>query len=55
VSVAPPTFLLAVSDAKGMHFSYERYLANRLREAIMLEGTPIRFIMRDKQGRRKRS
>jgi GTP-binding protein len=48
VSVAPPTFVLFVNDPQLMHFSYRRYLENRLREAFILEGTPIRIIARKK-------
>ena len=49
VSVAPPTFVLFVNDPQLMHFSYRRYLENRLREAFILEGTPIRIIARKKE------
>lgn len=48
VSVAPPTFVLFVNDPLLLHFSYRRYLENRLREAFILEGTPIRIIARKK-------
>ena len=48
VSVAPPTFVLSVNDEKLMHFSYQRYLENRLREAFGFEGTPIHIIARKK-------
>ena len=48
VSVAPPTFVLFVNDPQLLHFSYRRYLENRLREAFILEGTPIRIIARKK-------
>jgi len=42
----PPTFLLHVNDPKLSHFSYERFLENRLREEYPFLGTPIRFVMR---------
>ncbi len=42
-SVEPPTFVLFVNDPELMHYSYERYLENRLREAFDFTGTPIRF------------
>ena len=45
-SVAPPTFVLFVSDADAVHFSYERYLENRIREAFDFGGTPIRLVFR---------
>lgn len=41
VAVNPPTFSLSVNDAKMMHFSYRRYLENKLREAFGFTGTPI--------------
>ena len=46
VSIAPPTFVLFVNDPQYMHFSYKRYLENRLREAFAFEGTPIHIICR---------
>ena len=49
VSVAPPTIVLFVNDPKLLHFSYRRYLENRLREAFVFEGTPIRIIARLKE------
>ncbi|MGB7594621.1 MAG: ribosome biogenesis GTPase Der [Erysipelotrichaceae bacterium] len=48
VAVAPPTFILFVNDPELMHFSYRRYLENRLREAFIFEGTPIHIIARAK-------
>ena len=49
VAVAPPTFVLFVNDPALLHFSYRRYLENRLREAFIMEGTPIRIIARKKE------
>lgn len=46
VSVKPPTFVVFVNDPELMHFSYERFLENRIREAFDFEGTPIRIITR---------
>lgn len=46
VSVKPPTFVVFVNEPEIMHFSYERFLQNRLREAFGFEGTPIRLITR---------
>jgi GTPase len=43
---APPTFILSVNHADGVHFSYRRYLANQLREAFHLDGTPVRLVCR---------
>ena len=48
VSVKPPTFVLFVNDKKLMHFSYTRYLENKIRDAFGFEGTPIHFIVREK-------
>lgn len=48
VSVKPPTFVLFVNDPELMHFSYERYLENKIRAAFGFEGTPIRLIKRRK-------
>lgn len=44
--VAPPTFVLFVNDPELVHFSYERYIENRIREAYPFEGTPIRIRFR---------
>lgn len=46
VAVCPPTFVLFSNDPQYLHFSYKRYLENRLREAFGLEGTPIHIICR---------
>ncbi|KUP06586.1 GTP-binding protein Der [Bacillus coahuilensis p1.1.43] len=46
VSVKPPTFVVFVNEPELMHFSYERFLQNRLREAFGFEGTPIRILTR---------
>ena len=48
-SVKPPTFILFVNDKKLMHFSYQRYLENRLREAFGFRGTSMRFIIRERK------
>lgn len=46
VSICPPTFVLFANDPQYLHFSYKRYLENRLREAFGFEGTPIHIICR---------
>ncbi|WP_110112983.1 ribosome biogenesis GTPase Der [Bacillus sp. CGMCC 1.16541] len=46
VAVKPPTFVVFVNDPELMHFSYERFLENKLREAFGFEGTPIKMIPR---------
>lgn len=47
-SVKPPTFIFFVNSAKLFHFSYQRYLENRIRETFGLAGTPIRLIVRER-------
>lgn len=47
-SIEPPTFVLFASDAGNVHFSYKRYLENRLREAFGFGGSPIRLIFRER-------
>jgi GTP-binding protein len=44
--VNPPTFAFFVNDPEAVHFSYERYLENRLREAFGFKGTAIRLFFR---------
>ena len=46
--VCPPTFVLFVNDKKLMHFSYQRYIENRIRDAFGFRGTPIRFVIRER-------
>lgn len=46
VAVCPPTFVLFSNDPQYLHFSYKRYLENRLKEAFGFEGTPIHIICR---------
>ncbi len=48
VSVRPPTFVLFVNNKELLHFSYKRYIENRLREAFGFSGTPIHFLVRNK-------
>ncbi len=45
----PPTFVFFVNNAELFHFSYQRYLENQIRETFGLEGTPIRFIIRERE------
>lgn len=51
-STKPPTFVCFVNSADLFHFSYQRYLENRIRETFGLEGTPIRFVIREKSDRK---
>lgn len=48
VAVGPPTFVFFVNDPELMHFSYARFLENRLRDTFEFEGTPIKIIARKK-------
>ena len=48
VAVGPPTFVFFVNEPELMHFSYERFLENRLRETFNFEGTPIKILARKK-------
>ena len=49
VSVAPPTFLIYTNFPEGIHFSYERYLTNKMRETFGFKGVPIRLQFRKKR------
>ncbi|MCR5291269.1 MAG: ribosome biogenesis GTPase Der, partial [Eubacterium sp.] len=49
VSVKPPTFVLFVNDKELAHFSYIRYIENKLREAFLFRGTPIKIIIRERK------
>lgn len=49
VSVKPPTFVIFVNDKELMHFSYTRYIENKIREAFGFAGTPLKFIIRERK------
>ncbi|MCI5648907.1 MAG: ribosome biogenesis GTPase Der [Fusicatenibacter sp.] len=49
VSVKPPTFVIFVNDKELMHFSYTRYLENKIREAFGFRGTSLKFIIRERK------
>jgi GTP-binding protein len=49
VGVAPPTFVVFVNDPEIIHFSYRRYLENRIRDAYGFLGTPIKLILRQRE------
>jgi GTP-binding protein len=49
VGVAPPTFVIFVNDPEIVHFSYKRYLENRIRDGYGFLGTPIRLIFRRRE------
>ena len=49
VSTKPPTFAIFVNDKKLFHFSYERYIVNKLRQEFNFKGTPIRIVVRERE------
>ena len=49
VGVKPPTFVVFVNDKELMHFSYTRYLENRIRETFGFRGTSLKFIIRERK------
>lgn len=51
VAVKPPTFVIFVNDKQLMHFSYTRYIENRIREAFGFRGTSLKFIIRERSGK----
>ena len=51
VAVKPPTFVIFVNDKELMHFSYTRYIENKIREAFGFRGTSLRFIIRERSGK----
>jgi len=51
VATKPPSFVIFVNFPGGIHFSYERYLSNQLKETLGLDQTPIKLIFREKTGR----
>lgn len=54
LSSRPPTFIIMTNSYKGVHFSYRRYLVNRLREGLELDRVPLRIIFKDKKEQRSR-
>ena len=53
VAVKPPTFVIFINDKELTHFSYTRYIENRIREAFGFRGTPVRFIYRERKDKDK--
>jgi GTP-binding protein len=49
VSTCPPTFMLSVNNPDFMHFSYQRYIENRLRDSFEFTGSPIKFVCRERK------
>ena len=53
VAVKPPTFVIFVNEKYLMHFSYERYIENKIREAFGFKGTSLKFIIRERNDKDK--
>ena len=53
VAVKPPTFVIFVNDKELMHFSYTRYIENKIREAFGFEGTSLKFLIRERDENKK--
>ena len=51
VAVKPPTFVIFVNDKELMHFSYTRYLENRIRDSFGFRGTALKFLIRERKGK----
>ncbi len=49
VAIKPPTFVIFVNEKELMHFSYTRYIENKIRESFGFRGTPLRFIIRERK------
>lgn len=54
LGTAPPTFVVVANAPKGIHFSYQRYLANRFREGLELDRVPVRLLFKERSGRKKK-
>ena len=51
VAVKPPTFVIFINDKKLLHFSYERYIENKIRDTFGFSGTPIKIFFRERKGK----
>ena len=49
VAVKPPTFVIFVNDKQLMHFSYQRYIENKVRDTFGFKGTALKFIIRERK------
>ncbi len=49
VAVKPPTFVIFVNKKELMHFSYQRYIENQIRQTFGFSGTPIRILIRERK------
>ena len=53
-AVKPPTFVIFVNDKKLMHFSYTRYIENQIRGSFGFKGTPLKFIIRERNNEKNK-
>ena len=53
IGTKPPLFSFSINDRELMHFSYSRYLENKIREAFDFEGTSIKFVWNEKRGEKQ--
>jgi GTP-binding protein len=53
VAIKPPSFVIFTNQPDGIHFSYERYLSNKIREAFVFTGTPIKLMFRGREKAKK--
>jgi len=51
VGVKPPTFVIFINDKELTHFSYTRYIENKIRDAFGFKGTSLKFIYRERSGK----
>jgi len=54
LGTAPPLFAVVANDPKGIHFSYQRYLANCFRDGLGLDRVPVKLLFRERKGRKKK-
>jgi len=54
IAASPPAFVIFTNHPKGIHFSYSRYIENKIREAFGFEGTPFRLLFKERSGRKNK-
>ncbi|MBE9536489.1 MAG: ribosome biogenesis GTPase Der [Proteobacteria bacterium] len=54
IASKPPTFVVFTNHPEGIHFSYSRYIENKIRQAFGFEGTPFRLLFKERSGRKKK-
>jgi len=53
IGTKPPLFSFAINDRELMHFSYSRYIENKIREAFPFEGTSVKFLWNERRGEKQ--